>query len=785
MITTNTLENISKYSNKLIKLASYFSQNDDNLMFQQLSILNENSPMEDILEAFTKDLDNTAKCVFDVQKLINSIDSNHIIEELKNEEKDVSILFGDKYEKTGQSLKIAGIQITKYSNYSKSDIKNKICENILDISFNDFKKLAKVRMEDKKWDIYELETTEDKIDYLSRIDTIEKLQSISKTITSSIEDFNVARRNINMGDRDLIDRKITGSRAMVDSIIQNSTYIVDGEIKQIGTKHKKQKDKVQKIAGLIKGSKMSGVELDTDSDLDKVIDVIEKINDLNLNIHNPFVFKVRKLGNYNANGLYFPSSNIVAVDLAKPSAAIHEITHLIDINNSDIFQSESRQNMIFNARGHLDLQDIEDTFSPRLAKYFNNPQEIIARLGEISYILSKYDYQEGDVKKFMDKVELLQVSEKNTTTDISISKPISEYRSLSSVYFRFDSWDEDFAKEVKKYYESYFVDNNIELTPIKEIKIEKPKNIQTIQVKSKTTHNTAENLFTGFNPENVERIINKNSELNLIREDVLVNSLFMNAACISRLSMRSKGGAAHEEYRNAKGTIENLGKMVENPECNDILRKSVFFNSMLFHKPLGNMRDHDYSTLSGIPNSEFNDDTKYVLDTQGFKIGPLSLNKQGVQAYNKILSGTEVSSRSQSGSNYTDMLEKLNNDYDYEFIKVSSERDKDLKYEFTYSDENIKFESISPLYIKLLREIRDRVLTKEESLLFIKAFDKLTVDEELKQDFSKGYFQNLRDPLELIDKDLHLDEARKLINNTKKVNKVNKKYTAKDNLSLF
>lgn len=785
MLQLNTLEKISSYSNKMIRLATYYSQNDDKLIHNQLSIINENSPMEDILEAFAKDLDTTAKHIVDAQKMMIGIDSDHNLIELDNNEKNMIKLFGDKYNPNDKSLNIFDINISARLLYEKNTIKNKLAENIIGINFDTFKKLAKVRLEDKKWELYELDSLEDKLDYLSRIEVIENLQNVSKKIVTSADDFRISRRNMSISEKVLIDRNITGSRAMVDSIIQNSTHIDNDEIHQIGSKHKKEKDKVNEIFKLIKESEtISEVELDNDSDLDKVIDVIQQVNKLNLNIHNSFTFKVRKLGNYKANGLYLSSENIVAVDLAKPSALIHEITHLIDINNSDLFFSNNRHEMIGKARNYLDVPSIENSSNSRYASYISHPNEIIARLGEISYLLNKYDYKEGSVRDFMDKVSIFQANEKQSATDINISKTVSDYRFLSDIYFEFDDWDSDFANDVKEYYQSYFISNNLELKPVESFDFKQM--IKPLLPKKSTTHRTAENIMTGFNPDNIESVFEKNKELNLIDDSTLVNTLYMNIACISRSRMNTKGALARTEYNQAMGTIKKLGDMCEDQDRSNKFKEAVYFNSVALSRENSTLSKKELSEIAGLDSlSKIEDLDLHFVDYMGYKVYGIRLNNYGQKSYNEILTSNATKAFNNLESPNEFILNEMMNSAERNFLFVRCAY-IDNKYEFNYDEEEFKVSSDKVSYAKLLKTLSQKVLTEKESILLIKAFDKLPISDELKSDHAKYYFRNLHSSLPLENGNtgntFDLESARTVV---KKMEKQNNKPKNKNNLNLF
>lgn len=80
------------------------------------------------------------------------------------------------------------------------------------------------------------------------------------------------------------------------------------------------------------------VEIDNDCDLSK-IDILgkefsafmkERMNKLVL---SDYQLRFRKLGNYKALGLFFPSLGCLCVDISSPSSMLHELGHLIDYNN--------------------------------------------------------------------------------------------------------------------------------------------------------------------------------------------------------------------------------------------------------------------------------------------------------------------------------------------------------------------------------------------------------------------------------------------------------------------
>lgn len=138
-----------------------------------------------------------------------------------------------------------------------------------------------------------------------------------------------------------------------------------------------------------------------------------------LNIPNKYKcgFKLRKLGNYKASGIYFSHSRTLGLDFRGKNSYVHEMAHHIDLNKT--FQGRK-----------LLIQALGQYFTPKIKErrdYYLRPEELIARAAEISFLLRAGNY--ANLKKLYsdDSKKLIDVM----TTNFNNSK-VSKYM---------ESWD--------------------------------------------------------------------------------------------------------------------------------------------------------------------------------------------------------------------------------------------------------------------------------------------------------------------------------------------------------
>lgn len=461
-LTNNTLIQISKHTNKVLKIATYMAKSEQPMLLNNIYMIDDTTAQKDALVAFQKDFDKTVDLIVKSHQLLSTVREDGIVEQLDNEEKNISVIFEDKYDKERMTLNLSSVSINLNKNLENADVRDSIMKSVLDIDYATFRDFIKNADKIYKLDEGLLETEEDAIEYLSSLAYREKYDVIIDKIKTIAGEFSEYRNDLGLNNRNLIDNEITFSRSMIDSVMKNSTYITKDSIEQVASPHKKNMDLVEKLHEfIVKNNYIHAIEIDPDTNIKAILDILEKTNDLKLNIKNQFTLKCRKLGNYKANGLYLPRMHIAAVDISNPSALIHELTHAADISNPELYNHILREEMINKYKQMIDTNDL--SLKGKLG-YFLNNEEVIARLGEISYILSKYDYKGEEISEFIGKVREAEVE--FNSDYLNIAKPIDTYLSRSNIYFNFEKMNPTDLLEVKDYFKSYFGVNNDDIKPV-------------------------------------------------------------------------------------------------------------------------------------------------------------------------------------------------------------------------------------------------------------------------------------------------------------------------------
>lgn len=462
-LTNNTLIEISRHSNKVLKLATYMAKSEQPMLLDNIYMIESNTDQKTALESFQKDFDKTVDLIEKSHQLLSTVNSSGIVEQLDNNEQNLKNIFDDKYDSVNFELNLSSIKIPLEHDISKDYVRNEIMYSVLEISYSEFRDFIKNVDKIYKLDERNLESEEDAVEYLSTLAYREKYDLIIDKIKDVAGKFSDYRKNLGLENRNLIDNEITFTRSMIDSIMKNSTYITKDGIEQISNPHKKNMDLVNQLHHfIIDNNYISGLELDPDTNLKSVLDILIKTEDLNLNIKELFVLKCRKLGNYNANGLYIPKMHIAAVDITNPSALIHELTHAVDISNKDLYGHILREEMVNKYKQKIDTADLH---IQKKIRYYLDGDEIIARLGEIAYILNKNKYTGNEsMPEFLARVS---IEEKQYNSEyLNIAKPINTYLERANVYFNFNTLEPSDLLEIKEYFSSYFGVNNDEIKPV-------------------------------------------------------------------------------------------------------------------------------------------------------------------------------------------------------------------------------------------------------------------------------------------------------------------------------
>jgi len=531
-LTNNTLIAISKHTNKVLKMATYMAQSEQPMLLDNVYMIDEGTPQKEALELFQKDFDKTVDLIEKSHQLLSTVRGDHIVEQLDNNNKDIREIFLDKYDPALFRVQLPSVTLNLKYNLEKDSVRDAISKAVLDIDYKTFKDFIKNCDKIYKLDEYSIETEEDAIEYLSTLAYREKYDIIVDKIKTIAGEFSEYRETLGLNNRNLIDNEITFTRSMIDSVMKNSTYITKENVEQLASPHKKNMADVKRLYEFVKGNNyISSIELDPDTNLKSVLDILLKTEDLKMNIPEQFCLKCRKLGNYNANGMYLPRQHIAAVDISNPSALIHELTHAADISNPELFNHKLREELVNKFSKRIDVNDL---YVKTKLSYFLNPLEVVARLGEISYILNKNDYNGEPMREFIEKVKL---NEKEYNSDfLNIAKPINEYLNKSNVYFNFDTMKKEDLFEIKEYFKSYFGVNNDDLKPIYSKPIEYE---QKATKKAKRTENKyKDSPFVKLDPTSIKKALDYNLEKNIIPFD---DFFFAVAENINMIARRKKG----------------------------------------------------------------------------------------------------------------------------------------------------------------------------------------------------------------------------------------------------
>lgn len=500
-----TLKNIKSHTNKLQKLIEYsidYHNGDLNMFQNGYNSFLTSSSTDEIIKSFDKDLIKTASTLFDVQELIASTE-NGIIKEFNKENNRIEDVFGELYNKEKNSVKLNGIifSLDNPKIMTKNEIKEILIEREFGIEFKEYKSILK--------SLKILYGNIDGMEKLSMVASQLKAEKLLNIISEKLNVFKEFRQSLSNDDRILIDKGITFSRTMIDGVIQDSTYISkkDG-IEQIARTHKEEEDKLNTIYTLIKeGSYIGAIELDKDSDLDKIIDTIKQIEDFNLAIKKEFIFKVRKLGNYNAQGLYINAFNIVAVDVENPSALIHELTHMIDYEKGLNF--EGRDEIVSKYTDKINHYDIKHKSS-----YYLSDKEVIARLAEIAYMFE----MENRENKHSDSIEIVE--------------DYDSYKRNKNIYFNFDTFSDSDKEEIKDFFHTFFrldkeqnIAQNFNIPKFEKLNKKRGSNNNNFYSSWTAEKKKLSKIFSNFNRDNILEILKYNDKEKVIPPRNIISNI--------------------------------------------------------------------------------------------------------------------------------------------------------------------------------------------------------------------------------------------------------------------
>lgn len=523
IVSTDTLDDISRHSNEVIRLARFIAESSSRIVVEKISQLDKHSDPFDLMTALDADLNLTIKMAKALSKMVSVLDDEHNCPELKHNEQNFKALFGEHYDEESQTLNLFNLKINARNAIHKDktqDIKaviyNHLFPNIDEkYSFDNYKRhLSVLKTMEKSGAPAESSSFEEALSYTMRLKSIDKWRPFYKETMSINKRYHEIRHSFNERDRKVLDEDVYFSKSMLYSVIKTSTYITKEEISQISRKHKKEEDGVvSKIASLVSNIDcIRAVEIDQDVDVDKFHDLLIEIKEMGLDAPHAFELKARKLGNYRFSGVYakqrddgfqvvgqpgYSNEDMELIAISSESFPVlgHELAHF-----RDRVMDENREKVVSHFGAKIDKSVITE-MAGTMVDYFLNDREIIARLGEIGLMLNKFNYTDGEsVAEFAERARELEknpVQHKDKIGyDVSIVNSVDFYMAEgnvfnSSIYFDFSNWKPDELSIIRDYTRDFFYKHDPDIAKELKAKIEsgclKSITLDALKNKRKTT----------------------------------------------------------------------------------------------------------------------------------------------------------------------------------------------------------------------------------------------------------------------------------------------------------
>ena len=222
-LNQNTLVDIARHSNKTLKMADFMVRAGYPFLYGEMARVGSETPAIESIEAFKKDIDKTATQMEQVHELLSTVDENDTVLYLKNDEKNLSVIFGDAYDSAHKSIQFSNYTLNLKQPFSKEDYLNQVTKSLVGQDYTEFKAMFKSRNKTFKLDDKSLYTDEDKIYFLSIIKNREAYSKVVDKIRGYGEGFGKYRSDLSLEEKNQIDNEITFNRSMIDSVTQNST----------------------------------------------------------------------------------------------------------------------------------------------------------------------------------------------------------------------------------------------------------------------------------------------------------------------------------------------------------------------------------------------------------------------------------------------------------------------------------------------------------------------------------------------------------------------------------
>lgn len=572
----NTLRDIARHTDKTVKLADFLSKTELDLNVSVLAKIDPQTDPADLIEAFDKDLSKTSNSIYDVWELVKTADESHVVHHLKNPEKNLKKIFGEKYDESKRTISFKGFKIELNHEYQPDDIKALIVKSITGLDLEIYQDLKTRRKKIFRFNDADLNTDFDKIQYLSAIKEVEQYKDVIEKIRSIAASYLDSRNKMGGNSLNLIDQEITFERAMIDSVVNTSTYISKAVgLEQVSKKHKDNAKAIKALQDAIDSSKLvEAVEVDQDANIEAMTFALKELDSIKPNMSNEakrVIFKGRKLGNYNANGLYVDAGKILAVDIKSPSSIIHELTHAIDFNNNDIRHSKARLIIVSMLRENMNLDDMSEVMAANKVSYYNRDTEIIARMGEIGYLLNKFDYDPTEgFDSFVERVRIAEASVVNPY-ELNLTHPIDHYLTHENIYFNIAKMQPEIILNIKKFSRAFFGVNGQEPESVNNFKVDKAPTVK-LGERSPSSRYQLKSVSL-IKEDSIEFILDYNKAEKVVDPVVLLEHIFTQSTHLDRTTLsypKDKGQAQKAIVRKVVDWVKK--------ENDPILSKSVIDN---------------------------------------------------------------------------------------------------------------------------------------------------------------------------------------------------------------
>lgn len=662
-LTKNTLFNIAKHSNKTIKLADYMVQLNNPMYYNSIQKVDNNSDEIDLIEAFHKDLGDTATKIEDVHQLLSTVDADGNVLHLKGE-KNLQTIFGDAYNKEMQTIKLPHGELNLKRDFDKEAERHKIAKNTIGLSLEQYTTLHKQRNTVFKHNAQELHDNNDKIEFLSTYTLRNHFEDAITKIRKMVDDNIQFRKALSVEEKNLIDEEITFTKSMVDGVTKASLYITkeDG-IVQWGTGFKKKysKEAEELLEALKENPYVEAIELDSNTDPKAFLSLMNEIKEMNFNLASPITLKSRKLGVYKANGLFYSGQNIVAVDVKNPSAALHEMIHAVDLLNFDIRSSKERFEFAKFARSRMD-KDSLSLLSKKKQNYYYSTAEVIARAGEVSYLFEKFDYnpEKESFSEFKDRV----VKEQDITNvyDLNIVSKIDHYTLHADIYFDIAGMNTSEVNTFREYYKKYYRPNIAD-------KIENRHEIIIPEHKEHVVVNRSPNfqktILSGIVPENAASIFEFNDELKIIDPDILVETIFSDTMNLSRTTKK----ISKELYPIQAQVITNISDWAYN-------KKDFYVMSRILEHTMKYYTETTSRNMLIIKHLEENENNtfkhNYLNNVEEFKNKSIPVYEEFI-AKNKEQNDIDSQNPNHYSFMQSEAIRNINKQYNNEILQINKD----------------------------------------------------------------------------------------------------------------